>query len=42
MTNAELNFYERIPNLIRDLVCEVRDLKDEVKELRKELSKGKE
>lgn len=42
MTNAELHFYERMPNLIHDLVCEVRDLKDEVKELREELAKDKE
>ena len=46
MKNSELllpdthEFYERMPNLLHDLVCEVRDLKEEVKELRKELAKG--
>ena len=42
MTNAELHFYERMPSILHDLVCEVIALKDEVKELRKELAKDKE
>lgn len=42
MTNVELHFYERMPNLLHDLILEVTALKDEVKELRKELAKDKE
>lgn len=43
LTKAELVFYERMPNVLQDLVDEVKALREEVKELKetlKERDKG--
>lgn len=42
MTVAELHFYERVPNLIADLVSQVKSLTKEVSELKEEIKKVKE
>lgn len=42
LTNAELNFYERMPNLLFNLVEELKKLTKEVKELKEEVKKKNE
>jgi hypothetical protein len=42
LTNAELNHYTRVPNLLAILVEEMKDLTKEVKELKEELKKKNE
>ena len=37
LTNAELNYYTRVPNLLANLVEEIKGLTKEVKELKEEL-----
>lgn len=41
LTNCEVNFYTRIPNLLFDLVEELKKLNKEVAELKEELKAAK-
>lgn len=42
LTNCEVNFYTRTPNLLSDLVKAVESLTKEVKELKEQLKKAEE
>ena len=42
LTNAELNYYTRVPNLLANLVEEMKNLTKEVKELKEEVKKKNE
>ena len=38
MTQAELHFYERVPQLLAQLVNEIKNLKDEIAELKEKIN----
>lgn len=41
MTQAEFNYFERMPILMRDLVEQVKNLTEEVKSLKNEIKNNK-